>query len=193
MPRLVTFGCSHTFGYGMPDNFPIAEETFKPSQYGWPVLLSAKLGYELCNNAFPGIGNTEIFDKILRFEFKEDDLCLIMWSHFVRLDFFSINTKYEIKKDSHTKFPPLDYTNAYKNYLVMQHAALYLADKNVTQYSFLANNNDEEKYPCPIYINIRNRLDIHSKQYFIDKALDHRHFGVKSHEKLADLLFDKLV
>jgi hypothetical protein len=69
--RLVTFGCSFTYGQGLPD-CPTGVEA--PSQYSWPYLLSSQLDRQLVNRGIPGASNLQILNEILNFEFEETDL-----------------------------------------------------------------------------------------------------------------------
>jgi hypothetical protein len=75
--RLVTFGCSFTYGQGLPD-CPTGVEA--PSQYSWPCLLSTQLDRQLVNRGIPGASNLQILNEILNFEFEETDLVIVMWS-----------------------------------------------------------------------------------------------------------------
>ena len=56
MARLITFGCSYTYGQSLPDcvNMPITDLiSFTPSQLGWPKLVADKLGVELISQGVP--------------------------------------------------------------------------------------------------------------------------------------------
>ena len=52
--RLVTFGCSNTYGSFLPGEM-ITQA--KPSKYAWPAVLSNKLGIECVNKGIGGASN----------------------------------------------------------------------------------------------------------------------------------------
>ena len=193
MSRLVAFGCSYTFGVGLPDIYP--RTSGLPSDMAWPNLLGQQLNFEVCNLSSGGSGNSEILNKILQTDFEPDDLVIIMWSHFVRFDHFVCDNSNYIgerewtwERDVLVK-SNLQWHNAYKNYLTFHHAAMYLQYKRLKNMSFIAFAKDYEKYPKPNYLTIPNLYEIIG--YHQDKALDN-HFGVKSHKVLADILYNKL-
>ena len=78
MSRLITLGCSHTFGDGLK-NPPIGS---------WPTVLSNKFDKELINLAESGGSNRTIQHKVYTFEFKEDDIVTILWTYPDRYHFF---------------------------------------------------------------------------------------------------------
>ena len=91
MPRLIAFGCSNTYGQGLEDchilpNFPGPS----PSKTAWPNTLGNLLNCsEVINQSIPGASNKLIWKTIVDFNFKQDDLVIIMWSHLERHCFFS--------------------------------------------------------------------------------------------------------
>ena len=59
--RLVTFGCSLTYGHGLADCYlPNGREGPEPSIQAWPKLVSNKLRIEVDNRGIPGGSNKEI-------------------------------------------------------------------------------------------------------------------------------------
>lgn len=48
--RLVVFGDSYTFGYGLPDTM----NNSVPSKLGWPNILAKHYNLQLCNKAIGG-------------------------------------------------------------------------------------------------------------------------------------------
>lgn len=194
MPRLVTFGCSYTYGIGLNDIYNVPMKLSQPSKYAWPSCLAKQLNFEVCNLSKGGSGNAEIFHKILTTSFNEDDLVVIMWSHFVRYDHFSMDDSeytgirrwtWETNPYEKSNF---DWHNAYRNYLTFHHAALYLLNKNIRHLAFMGYPPDYESYPKPNYLTIPNFFKVEG--YIQDYALDKGHFGIKSHEILADMLYN---
>jgi hypothetical protein len=98
MTRLVVFGCSYTYGTGLPDcgsMTPSLENlifnTLSPSKLGWASLLGQKLGIEVVNIGEPGGSNTEILYNILGFKYQPGDIVIVMWSNYRRDLIFTKN------------------------------------------------------------------------------------------------------
>lgn len=85
MDRLVTFGCSYTYGHGLPDCITDHGEAGKiPSKFAWPHLLAKKLDKELYNAGIPGASNKLIMDTVINFPFKPTDTVVILWTYLSR-------------------------------------------------------------------------------------------------------------
>jgi hypothetical protein len=82
MNRLITFGCSLTYGHGLPDC--VIDGKFPgpvPSSLAWPKLISEMMNRECVNMAKPGSSNDKIMHAIINFEnFTKDDHVIILWS-----------------------------------------------------------------------------------------------------------------
>lgn len=63
MTKLITTGCSQTFGLEMPD---ILNNRSIPSIHSWPAELGKYLGLETINLAIPGAGNDYTVRSIVR-------------------------------------------------------------------------------------------------------------------------------
>ena len=202
MPRLVTFGCSFTYGHGLPDchvepNLP----GDSPSQHAWPNLLAKKLGYDCLNLAVCGSGNYQILLDILRTDFKPDDVVVIGYSYFTRFNYYQMIdkisegtlVKYETAKHKLILLRDLNLISHYDeklywdNWLVMQHAELLLNSKNIKNYSFLnVPHGAIENKPDLIELNnFFNTIHLISKDY----ALDKKHPGIMSHRLQSEHLY----
>jgi hypothetical protein len=99
MPRLIAFGCSFTYGQGLPE-CAIGNNDSKvsntPSELAWPAALGKLLKIETINKGIPGASNLEILYQILNFEFKNNDIVVIMWTLPVR-DLYFISNSSKIK------------------------------------------------------------------------------------------------
>ena len=85
MDRLVTFGCSYTYGHGLPDCITDHGGAGKiPSKFAWPHLLAKKLDKELYNAGIPGASNKLIMDTVINFPFKLTDTVVILWTYLSR-------------------------------------------------------------------------------------------------------------
>ena len=85
MDRLVAFGCSYTYGHGLPDCIMAKGRAGKkPSKFAWPHLLAKKLDKELYNAGVPGASNKLIMDTVINFPFKPTDTVVILWTYLSR-------------------------------------------------------------------------------------------------------------
>lgn len=208
MSRLIAFGCSFTYGHGLPD---CVDETGngpgkEPSKVAWPSLLAQKLGRSVINLSQPAAGNTEILWKIFNFGFEPDDLCVIMWSYFTRSEFFMYTNDSNGLRIKENKNNPRFYEdedvflnhNCIANLLTMDHGSRYLDDLDIKSHAFIAPKRGLSKQRG-IYFKENDRINISNLdlsfsiiQYLIDFGLDGRHPGVKSHRLIAETLYEKI-
>ena len=95
MKRLLTYGCSNTYGESLPDCLPTGNEKDRmppPSQFAWPKVLSQKLRRECVNLSRSGSSNKEIHLRIVETDFKEDDIVVVLWTHHNRSCFIADTT-----------------------------------------------------------------------------------------------------
>ena len=76
--RLVTFGCSFTYGSALADTY---EFTPGPSIYAWPNIFAKELNLECVNKVIPGASNKEILHYIQNFEFRSNDTVCVLWTY----------------------------------------------------------------------------------------------------------------
>lgn len=206
MSRLITFGCSFTYGSALPDDWPGSPPPHnKPSQYSWSKLLADKLGREIVNNGIPGAGNLEILQKILNTKFEKDDLVVTGWSHFDRFDFYTFTDWTTGEKNDPQKYRDVLLNQFYddkawiinnnvKNWLSIHHASCYLKSIGIQQYNF--NAITYNLHPIP-KIHIENFLTILGSDWIVDRCPDFTdvlpgHPGVESQKLLANILYDKI-
>lgn len=103
--RLITFGCSFTFGHGLPDCIDENGHALKsPSKLGWPNILSSLLDCkEVCNESLPGASNKHILSKIMMFDFKKGDIPIILWTRKSRHSVFKDYKSYVTYMLAHLK------------------------------------------------------------------------------------------
>jgi len=204
MPRLVAFGCSFTVGQGLPDVYP----NVGPSKLAWPAVLGEKIGYEVVNNGVPGAGNAEIAANVLRYDFREDDLCVILWSHFTRFDYYTYRDDLtggrEWGRNEYQNMlarEPIEEAwwrehNRVKNWLTIHHANLYLQSKNI-KFLQMLGIVDNDTYPKP-NLDITNFIEDHKPyEFIIDRALDAiehppGHPGTGSQRLIAEIFYDRI-
>lgn len=158
-PRLVAFGCSHTYGEGMPDNYKNGKQV-QPyhqmqSKFAWPEVLGKKLGLPVVNYGKGGASNKYACKKVLDTPLNDIDIVVFLWTYFSRTCFWDEdgNPKritpengywHNLKKDSvrnDIKFCNTYYKNffSYYNtnieaYQQINFAKLYLDSKGIKNY-----------------------------------------------------------
>jgi hypothetical protein len=194
MSRLVTFGCSHTYGYGLLD----LTDGVGPSKLAWPSVLSKSLSKELVNKSYPGWSNTRILHEILNFNFEKGDLVVILWAAIDRdVIFNDTGNEYHVgswvedelaKKyfDIHT-----DLDLAIKTLRAINHADLLLTNKKINCKHFLYTNKFYQvvklaRKKCKWFDTPVHDANIRSMK--IDDALDNIHFGEKTHIVLSEYI-----
>jgi hypothetical protein len=197
MGRLVAFGCSLTYGHGLPDCFvPPIHPGDKPSEYSWPFLLGKKLGLEVVNLGSPGSGNLEILYKLLQYNFDKNDLCIVHWSFYERLDLVRLSTDHtyrinfeNIDKEFLSEQGYIIHTEL-RNFMVIHHAYLNLEKINIP-YLFIDKKN--HVVPVPSFLKTNNYSNYNLNEYFtLDLALDNSHPGIESHKRFSDYLYRKI-
>jgi hypothetical protein len=202
MPRLITFGCSFTYGAGLPDCCGVGDEgppEDAPSQLGWPSILAKKLNVELVNRGRAGASNLEILYNILSFDFKPDDVVVVMWTVHLRDMFFkkSFFSKYGFKQLGMwctdrlavkwmTGLTDRDMTT--KSWIYMHHADLFFKEKTIQYLHYPAFYREFEDYK-PNFINIDNLCK--SEIQLVDKVPD-GHPGLQSNLLTANVIFEIL-
>ncbi len=197
--RLVTFGCSNTYGQGLEDCYWEDNESFKygPSQYAWPQLVANRLGIECCNESIPGASNKLIMHQIISFPLLPTDTVVVMWSF---QDRFHIITD-DISKNVfyHKPITPWHKDKASKNYykliyneydhnLMTDHyinyVGLYLEKNNITNLQATCSHN--LTHPLVFDIQHRTLLDEYPK------ALDNMHIGPEAHKEVANRIYERI-
>lgn len=196
--RLVTFGCSLTYGQGLADcHIPPHSSGPHPSKFAWPKILANKLNLECVNLSKPGASNKEIWKIILDTQLYSDDLVIIHWSHFDR---WCIIEEQFIKKIGVWKTKKHMPSKAFFKYIHSEydmqtdlncrsdHIERYLTDLEITHYHLVTKEKDIENIArwnssrfLPIYTSrIRKNFPT---------ALDGSHPGTAAHQELADQIY----
>ena len=205
MNRLVAFGCSNSYGHGLPDCFNPKTNGpgNSPSEYAWPALLGKSLGIPIVNASDCGVSNLEILNNILNFKFKKNDCVIIGWTYPERDMIFS---KPQLLKKTHnikigswideTMFRDWckihsEYDMIVRNWYNVHHASLYLRSLGIEQHNFFVDHITMAKHK-PKYIDV-STIDINFiKLCKTDTGLDGNHPGSKTHELVADAIKSKI-
>ena len=98
MQRLVTFGCSLTYGEGLKDCWVpvnnIMREGPEPSNYVWPKLVGDRLNLKLLNRGKSGASNKFIWHQMLQTNLNQEDTVVFLWTFHNRTCFFEHSDKH---------------------------------------------------------------------------------------------------
>jgi hypothetical protein len=201
MANLVAFGCSITYGHGLPDCFvPPDEHGPIPSEFAWPSLLGKRLEKNVINEAVPGSSNLEILLKILHYEFQPKDVCMVYWSFYSRVDLKRLELdptkphKLQLEEFEKSILAKPNYLKnmAMRNFLMIHHAALFLEEQGIS-YFFLDRSSLSIGAQIPNFLKTKRYDNTQSDLSFkIDLALDKMHPGIKSQEKIANYIHNKI-
>lgn len=205
MTRLISFGCSFTYGHGLEDCF--VKETNNPGEYpskfSWPYILSKKLGIECINMGKPGASNFEILEKILNFNFLKTDIMITMWSYYSRDLVYDENKKpirllTGVNSEKYIHWVELhsNYDLILKSWFYMHHAHQYMKNLDIKFYflsnSFVDENFQKNKPKWAHDINLfPTNFEILNRTY--PRALDNCHPGPKAHIAAAEEIFNYIL
>lgn len=198
MSRLVLFGCSLTYGHGLPDCVTSdGGPGPSPSKMVWGELLGNRLFCPVVNCSLPGASNQLILDNILNFDFADTDRVIILWSYFTRGLLYL--------KDEVCNIGPWQQTDIAKRYYelhddndlymsslhAIHYADCYLKDKKITTTHFglakygvhnsIAITGKEPKW----FTTNVNLLNLSS--FYLD-TVSGLHPGPKSQYKICDYI-----
>jgi hypothetical protein len=196
--RLLTFGCSHTFGHGLKDcinpknNHPLDT----PSKFAWPKLLGDLLNIETVNLSYPGSSAKQVLHTVLNTEIRQSDIVIVLWPHHHRVCFYKDENEYfrigpwmdEAKYYYDNCY--FDYDSTFEYFQKINMCEYFVKSKTDTCYQFIFED-----------INKRfnwNQVDIKSI-YFSDirksnpLALDNLHPGLDAHNEFANKLYLEII
>ena len=221
MSRLLAFGCSNTYGHGLEDcllkdNQPGPQ----PSKFAWPSLLANKLNIPCLNLAEPGSSNQDILRKILSEDIHENDIIVILWTHYSRdvlyvehraqgsntdkktgLDYMLVghwmidpNNGYSSVKHIVASYyvAHTDIDQQIRSWLAIHHAENYLASLKTKSYLFFLDARNI-LYKKPPFLKFKNLQDLQLWDTLFVKhprAPDNNHPGLEAHQETADLMYN---
>lgn len=203
MGRLVAFGCSNTYGEGLPDCWINDQYGPNPSKFAWPQLLADDLGLECINLGVPGTSNKQICNDILNTDFESTDTVVIMWTYFSRSCVFQdegrskriliqdITNKYFGRP--HQKYNATYYKRFYtetnsniESHMYMNLSRSILNERGIKNYHAncnLSQGNLHITLPVPKW-NLVDYADFNT-DWLVDGALDNSHPGIKSQKNMS--------
>lgn len=210
--RLVTFGCSRTYGMGLPDVYP--DNKKQGSDYAWPVHFKNYYNYDsLLNLARPGVDNSHIARTVLDFTTSddEDSFYIIQWATPNRISFYDEkDNKYDFygiwsledkdpKKATKAKFYYENFFSGYQSkintIMMIYMIQLHMEKINKKYFMFTFTNSGIFEIDFDFFKNLPidgNTIypinSSHVEEENTDIALDNNHNGVKFHKRFAEIL-----
>ncbi len=201
-PRLVAFGCSLTYGHGLPDCYePPHFAGAAASRLSWCELVSKTLNRHCLNLSTPGSSNKRIWHTVNTFQAKPGDLAVIMWSFAHRnciikskdcvKDILSPNNTYRENETDRAYYRHIydAYDSEVMSKLYVEHATARLQRQGATVINLSYERENQSWF---------DRVQL-TKVFFSDigyqsmpRALDNSHPGVEAHRKFADDLLSNI-
>lgn len=192
MSRIVAFGCSNTFGQGLPD-CPVYRSDSNPSKYAWPAFLGRLINRPVLNLGIPGASNLEILHCISNTVITASDHVYVLWSYLERWSVLRQSGTMQIgpwlaeipKKrkmiNSYYKFFHDDYHANFLYPLLLREAERILK---------LQTDNIVFMEPHNTHISPRSAVNINLQQLATDfpLGLDNFHIGPRAHQYIAEQL-----
>jgi hypothetical protein len=182
--RLVTFGCSLTYGHGLADCYiEDGRAGPRPSVQAWPFLVAKHFKLAIENQGIPGASNKEIFNHLRNFKFQKGDAVIILWSF--------INRHCTIYPDYIDRYGPWlsstrsktwvkylfnDHDATIETMRYAEHAELYLKSIKIKNCTYFSDHNTDANIPEG---KLFHRL-------FKDFGRDGKHPGRQSHIDFAN-------
>ena len=179
MSRLVAFGCSQTYGHGLPDCINPNETDCLPSAFAWPALLNGE------NLAEPGGSNKLAVYRALNYSWQPNDIAVFAWTYHNRSCIIGKNPRNlgtwpsvdpVVKSWRHFVAVTNDPQNFYwDTRLYVDYIKLKLPVRSL---HFTVDTGMQEfEWDGPCFDTLK-----------VDTADDNLHYGIKTHRAIADLV-----
>jgi hypothetical protein len=202
--RLIAFGCSLTYGHGLPDCWdPVEQQPLdKSSSFAWPEVVAKNLNLTCINTSFPGASNKEILFKIQNFNFNPDDIVVILWTFPGRSCIIQnsndviVNNKFDntvFKRiipnsndhDSKGFYISYDDVDALvDSYTRIEYANLYFKSRGIKAFHFITEERlvaNFSWFTTKLEVTYMSEIKKH-----LPLALDDQHPGKHAHYKFAE-------
>lgn len=153
--NLITFGCSHTYGQGLPDCVdPImwGPKKTPTSKFAWPNKLKDLVQFNtLDNQSFAGSSNKMIVKSVVEYKnFNKNSVVVILWTNPNR------HTIFEDKNNIRYHFMPhnVDYNKIRSHWMSGEDRKLF-HEQTINYYSELQTDYDD-LFSTMLYINYVN-------------------------------------
>ena len=210
MPNLFAYGCSHTYGHGLPDCIDKGNTPGPyPSRQGFASHVASDLSKKIINYGEPGASNKQILWILLNSldKITPNDSVMMQWSYTERNARFQIDNKQtrleKITPWGSDKVSKIYYKHIQTNIddvytvaLYINHAHLVLKDRGVSkvvQFRPPSQNGTttemKEELDKLLYSSVE-LFDKNLADYHVDVALDGTHAGLKSNKLFANKIVD---
>ncbi len=99
--NLITFGCSLTYGTGLPDCLNTDDggiHITNPSKHAWPSILGGLLkSKSVTNKSLPGLGCKQVAKTIIDYKYSSNNIVVVLWPDFNRHTIFKDSTSHSYK------------------------------------------------------------------------------------------------
>ena len=173
--RLVTFGCSLTYGQALDDRH----------KESWPAQLGKLLNLPFINQGRAGASAKRIWWEILHFPFRHDDLVCIGWTH---------KDRWCIIKQPHGCSSDDDFTGDANDHVVNFDLPEISKAKEYQQASGITDINlGREEIADVFYRHIHNDFDMtvnyfalvnHARYFLNEKKIKNYHLDMTSHSAM---------
>lgn len=184
MERIIFFGCSLTYGHGLPDCIvPPKSPGETHSNMGWPSIVAANLGNKKqINMSYPGASNKRIWNTIINFEFESTDIVFVQWTYKERTCVIKKDTVFNIGPwMNHEYYKTIYDANDHlvMSKLFINHANNFLESKKIKFYNLVAGKSEIEALTfgddtcdhIPVYMTELRKI--------YPLAIDHNHPGIE--------------
>jgi hypothetical protein len=202
--RLVTFGCSHTFGEGITEGDDCYEGA-QPSLYSWPSVLGKKIGSQVLNYGEPGASNNFILNTIRQHAWKSNDVAVILFTYPTRYTHYVDNRVYDNilpnrlwagRKTPANKYYYKSFTNYHiekTNLIDIEHAYLFLKYNNipfVSRFTKELLTDARDEMSPDVKRDMSTTLSSYADTNFKGTLLGHdgAHYSIQVHDAWAKAL-----
>lgn len=187
MSRLITLGCSHTFGNGV----------IHKDKQSWPAVLASLMGLKLVNLGSSGASNRFIQHQVYKTEFFSNDTVVILWTYPDRYHFFKSKSQpgpfihyWADNKISNMWYEELhsEYNQKFDNQTIVNQVNLFLQSKQVKVYNLIV----EKVFDYYFSLGNYNTLDIKFTDDYLEKypiGIDKCHLGYEGNIAFAKDLY----
>lgn len=194
MSRIVSFGCSLTFGQSLPDCI-LGKKTDLPSQYAWPSVLARLMRRPCKNYGIPGASNLEILHCISSVtEIFPGDVVIVMWSFLERSCVLESDTVKQIgpwidRPEIKTYYQHLhsDYTDRFLYPILVRHGDALVRKHTDNVYHMEARTTD--CFPLSTLGVSIDDAEPFTDATYTDTGIDGVHPGIIRHEQLAKKIY----
>lgn len=200
MSRLVAFGCSLTYGYGLEDCY--LEKSNTHSKLAWPDILSSKFSIPSINRGVNAASNKKILLQAIDTPFEKDDIAVILWTYTYRgLLFSNDGSEINILPSAHIHPIIKPYYTVHSNYdLIIQsildihYTNIFLSTKNVKVYNFFVDTElgKKERYESLKLLDDIDLVWVNLRKLTVDIATDKSHPGPLSQQEIAKFIAETI-